>query len=244
MIQEIFPFCQVRDDHNNLTELSNRGVFIQNLLERYNIEYELIPYDIGKEKIFYNFYIWGSSDMFLTAHYDVVNTASDNANDNSASIINALVYKIKNPSINVVILDGEEPPWMGDGSRAASKEFRERRTNVKGILNLELTGFGRDWFIDNSYAPIVNHIKKTFPDKDVLSIPTPFNDATIFRQHIYNACVITTLPDLENEAPYPQNLNFEILYYSHTKKDSVSNINIDDMNHFIDNIIDPIIKNY
>lgn len=174
MIQEIYHFCQIRDDHSNLQELSNRGLFIQDLLERYNIEYELIPYDVEKKKIFYNFYIWGSSNKFVTAHYDVVNPASDNANDNSASVINALTYKLKNPSVNVIILDGEEPPWMGAGSTAASKELLSRGTDVSSILNLELTGFGEYWFIDNSNIPIVRNIVELFttPEQEVINSDT------------------------------------------------------------------------
>lgn len=258
MIQEIYSFCKVRDNHNNLSVLSNRGLFIQDLLERYKIEYELIPYDIGKKKIFYNFYIWGPSNKFVTAHYDVVNPISDNANDNSASVINALVYKLKNPSVNVIILDGEEPPWMGDGSKLASKELLKLDVEVDIILNLELTGFGEYWFIDNSNTPIVRNIIELFSDKqEVISIETPFNDAQIFRENGFNSCVITTLPlttDIdpaaidyfgsEENVPIEHKLKYKILYYSHTLKDSVDNINTNEMDNFINNVIDPIIKNY
>jgi hypothetical protein len=42
----------------------------------------------------------------VVAHHDV-NNKIDNANDNSASVINAIMIKKLLPSINVILLDGE-----------------------------------------------------------------------------------------------------------------------------------------
>jgi hypothetical protein len=41
----------------------------------------------------------------VVAHHDV--NKIDNANDNSASVINAIMIKKLLPSINVILLDGE-----------------------------------------------------------------------------------------------------------------------------------------
>ena len=62
---------------------------------------------------YFNIVLPGSSDKFVVAHHDIVNKDSDNANDNSCSVINALMIKKLRPEVNVVILDGEEFGGIG-----------------------------------------------------------------------------------------------------------------------------------
>jgi hypothetical protein len=170
----------------------------------------------------------------LSAHYDVVNIESDNANDNSASIINCISYKLKNPSINLLLLDGEEPPFMGMGSFLASNYLKTRNINVKWILNLELTGLGEHFFIDNIPTILSENIIKKFGG--VFCINTPPNDAMIFREEGFQSNVITTV-NLNGTVP-----DYSILYKSHTIKDSVNKISIENMKNFVENILDKIVN--
>jgi hypothetical protein len=57
------------------------------------------------------------------SHHDVNNHRIDNANDNSASVINAIMIKKLLPSINVILLDGEE--FGGIGSQRVSEQINK-----------------------------------------------------------------------------------------------------------------------
>lgn len=240
---EIYNFCKVRD--NDRIKYSNRAKFIVELLNRYHIEHKVVRTKSSQfNKYFYNIYCFGSSDKFLSAHYDVVNIHSDNANDNSASVINCIAYKLKNPSINLLILDGEEPPYMGMGSEAASKYLKKHNIPVKWIFNLELTGIGKSFFIDEVDTILSRGIIKQFPD--VFITPTPPNDAMIFRRNGFASNVTTVVDEIEVRNPQGEMMvvpNMEPLFISHTVKDSVNNMSIEDMQNFVDNVVDVIVKN-
>jgi hypothetical protein len=150
-------------------------------------------------KYFYNIYCFGDSDKYLCAHYDVVDVLSDNANDNSASVINCIAYKVQNPSINILLLDGEEPPFMGGGSSLAAKYLKRLGRPVKWILNLELTGVGTNFFIDSTKTPLQECIVKKFPEAHVIG--TPFSDHIIFRQHGFASNVVTLVDDKDENVP-------------------------------------------
>jgi len=104
-----------------------------------------------------------------------------------------------NPSINILILDGEEPPFMGAGSTYAAKYLKKLGKNVKWIFNLELTGAGKTFFIDNYDTQLSKCIQENFPEAFVTG--TPFNDAMIFRQHGFESNVVTCVNAKEEEAP-------------------------------------------
>ena len=185
---ELYNFCKVRDIDRK--KYSNRAKFIVELLTRLGIEHKVIrTKSTMYMKYFYNIYVFGSSDKYLSAHYDVVDPTVDNANDNSASVINCIAYKVKNPSINLLILDGEEPPFMGAGSNLAAKYLKRLGRPVKWIFNLELTGAGKTFFIDNAETQLSKCIQEHFPEAFVTG--TPFNDAMIFRKHGFESNVVT-----------------------------------------------------
>ena len=233
---QIYDFCKIRDV--NKTDFSNRAKFILFLLNQHNIEYKIVrAYSKMHQKYFYDIFAFGSSNKFLSCHYDVVNMASDNANDDSASIINAISYKILNPSINLIILDGEEPPYMGVGSKIASQYLKTNNISVKWILNLELTGVGRYFFIDKFKTSLASNIMENFKD-EVFSVQTPFNDAYIFRGNGFQSNVLTTVNLDENGKP-----DMKILYVSHSLQDSVDNMSLEDMKYFTENTLDKIVKN-
>jgi len=234
MYNEIYNFCRVRDKGKQ--GFSNRADFIVKLLNKYNIEHKIVKTkSFLHGKTFYNIYAFGSSSKFLSGHYDVVNINSDNANDNSASIINMIAYKKMNPSINLLILDGEEPPYMGAGSKYASKYLLKNNIPVKWILNLELTGKGSTFFTDKVKTGLNKCIGTNFPDS--FKISTPFNDSMIFRKYGFESNVIT-LVDVDEEGK----IDMSPLYYSHSMQDSVGRISIQDMKAFTENVVDKIVK--
>jgi len=233
MINEINNFCKIRDE--NRSEFSNRAKFLVNLLTRLNIEHKLVRTKSKRfNKYFYNIYCFGSSDKFLSAHYDVANTESDNANDNSASVINCIAYKQKNSSINLLLLDGEEPPFMGVGSNLAARYMKANGILPKWILNLELTGFGNSFFIDNVDTQLSRCIQQNFEDAIITSVP--FNDAMIFRQHGIESNVLTCLNVKENGAP-----DFSVFGGMHTAKDNLATISTEDMNRFVNETLNKIV---
>lgn len=231
---EIYNFCKVRDE--NKRNYSNRAKFLDDLLTRLNIQHKVVRmWNQYYKKYFYDIFCFGSSNRFLSAHYDIVNIKSDNANDDSASVINCIAYKLKNPSVNIILLDGEEPPFMGAGSDFASKYLKKNNINVEWIFNLELTGVGKYFFIDNINTPLSKHIVSLFPD--VLVTPTPFNDSHIFRKNGFISNVTTTFDLDDKDKP-----NLTHLYISHTTQDSVDKMNINDMKNFVENVVDKIVR--
>ena len=159
--------------------------------------YNFFDFEFGGERSvnkFYNIVMRGTSGKFVVAHHDIVNPASDNANDNSCSVINAIMTKKNLPSTTVILLDGEE--CGGIGSRRASQQMLAGNYgNYEWVLNLELTGKGGKYFFMGDYpGPLSNHIKS------VLNPPivrTPFNDAVIFSGHGIDSVVINPIPPLQ-----------------------------------------------
>ena len=201
---------------------------------------------------------------------------------------------------------------MGVGSNLAAKYLKINNIPVKWIFNLELTGTGNTFFIDDIPTPLSACIQKHFPEAFVTA--TPFNDAAIFRQHGLVSNVVTVVNSKEETFPItPINMRFgewvdeiesilqvnfteelenydindilynnwrnsitpeetaedililmneikeksqfpEIetetrkvadmapLYISHSPKDSVDKMSIDDMRNFVDNVVDVIVK--
>lgn len=228
---EIYNFCKVEETE---TTSNNRFIFLINLLKKYNIDYNVIK-GYKNDIEFKNIFIKGKSNKFLSAHYDIINKKSNNANDNSASIINAIAYNLKNPSINVLLLDGEEPPYFGSGSTIMSEYFKKNNIKVEWILNLELTGFGKDFFIDKYKTKLSNHLYNLYKDK-LIKIDTPFNDSTIFRNNGFNSNVLTTF-DMINEK-----IDTSHLLNCHSINDSLSTIKIEDMKYFVKHTLNKICK--
>jgi hypothetical protein len=231
MYNEIFNFCKVRnsgsisknDPHNPPPRVN----FILELLDKLNISYELdkFPYLSTSG---YNIYLKGTSSRMLSAHHDIVNPLIDNANDNSASVINAIMLKSILPEVTVAIVDGEE--LGGVGSKRCSHLINSGYFGkIDWVLNLELTGSGGENFFIGQYPGVLyNHIKSNF---DCITYPTPFNDSVIYRQHGIDSCVINPLPKIG------ESLDFSLLYNCHSVKDSISTIDINDMQNFTEKIL-------
>jgi len=184
----------------------------------------------------YNIIITGDSGKWITCHHDIVNPNSDNANDNSCSIINAIALKLQAPHINVAILDGEEPGGLG--SEFLSYQMRQGHYGVVDwILNLELTGRGgKEFLICNSNLDMPLSMKvRTMFECEIVNVP--FNDSVIFRANGFDSIVINPLPRKKNGE-----LDMSILFLCHSMKDSVDKISIEDMKVFTEEVLLPLVN--
>lgn len=208
----------------------------------------LLPEVEKPKNNFFNLILPGTSNRVVVAHHDVVNASIDNANDNSASCINAIALKLLVPELNVILLDGEEVGGIGS-SRAAEKINAGDFGNIEWVLNLELTGRGGDlFFIGNYPGALSNRILSLF---DCPIFNTPFNDSVIFRKAGIDSTVINPLPKKMKEQTVPSyfepifmngiELDPSLLMYCHRKEDTVDKISTDDMKVFVEEVLYKIV---
>jgi len=242
MYSKIYDFCKVRNlggVYSNGDKPTPRVEFLMNLLESEGIDYELDTYQ-SRGNTCYNLILKGDSDRMVVAHHDIVNPNIDNANDNSASVINAIMIKKLMPHINVVLLDGEE--CGGLGSQRVSDQINEGYFGtIDWVLNLELTGKGGKYFFLGNYpGKLSDHIKSIF---DCPITNTPYNDSVTFRKNGIDSVVINPIPPLNegktssvkwNDDIY---LDFSMLYNCHSSKDTIDTIDINDMKEFVEEVV-------
>lgn len=231
---KIYDFCKIRNSGGalkNNQEQTERFKFIINLIEELGFQYEIIQFESKryKDNQFYNVYLKGSGNKMAIAHHDIYNPNCDNANDNSASIINCLALKQLNPSINIAIIDGEEPPCMGIGSTKLSEDILNGYFgDIQYVLNLELTGLGGEsFFVGHMGSKLENKIIEMF---DPLVTDVPFNDSYILLKNGIDSAVVTTLPIINGKPDY------SVMYKIHTPMDSISSISTKDMKIFVEKI--------
>lgn len=251
MYNKIYDFCKVRNlgsIYSNTDEPTPRVKFLMELLDSEGIEYTLDKFNFqsrDKESFGYNLILKGTSSKMVVAHHDINNPSTDNANDNSASVINAIMIKKLMPEINVVLLDGEE--FGGKGSQRCSELINDGNFgSIEWVLNLELTGKGGKYFFIGNYpGNLSDHIKSIF---DCPVVQTPFNDSVIFRRNGIDSVVINPLPPLENGeksiVKWDENtyLDFELLFNCHSPKDTIQTIDINDMKEFVEEVVIKILS--
>lgn len=210
--------------------------------------------NIEKNKYF-NIIMRGSSNKMVVAHHDVNNPTIDNANDNSASVINVIATKKLRPEINAVLLDGEE--FGGIGSGRLSKQIKNGDFgHIEWVLNYELSGKGGKYFFIGNYpGKLSDRIVKIFNCPIVF---TPFNDSVIFRKYGIDSTVINPVPPIVKKegddkkkdrfsfreevlAPDGTPLDLSILSHCHSPKDTVDTISPADMKEFVEEVILKII---
>lgn len=271
MYNKIYDFCKIRNKGNCLQNglyPTPRVEFLIDLIDELGIEYELDEFKDNETKTrskwsltndddynddapgnnFYNIILPGSSNRMVVAHHDVANPAIDNANDNSASCINAIALKRLVPSLHVVLLDGEE--LGGYGSKRLAKHINAGyHGSIEWVLNLELTGIGGDLFFIGDYpGPLSNHILSLF---DCPVFRTPFNDSVTLRRAGIDSTVINPLPVRPVGKPSSkfidpvimngQELDVDLLMNCHRPADSVDKISIEDMKIFVEKVLYTIV---
>jgi hypothetical protein len=246
MYNKIYDFCKVRNEGNIFSNSTNnptpRVQFLINLLESEGIPYELDKFFTSRVTG-YNIILKGTSSRMVVAHHDVNNHRIDNANDNSASVINAIMIKKLLPSINVILLDGEE--FGGIGSQRVSEQINKGKFgSIEWVLNLELTGKGGKYFFIGNYpGKLSNHIKLLF---DCPVVDTPFNDSVIFRRNGIDSVVINPIPPINEKTNVQWDketyLDFSLLYNCHSNRDTVETIDTMDMKEFVEDVVLKILK--
>ena len=242
MYNKIYDFCKVRNFggvYSNGDKPTPRVQFLMQLLESEGIDYELDTYQ-SRGNTCFNIILKGESDRMVVAHHDILNPNIDNANDNSASVINAIMIKKLMPHINVVLLDGEE--CGGLGSQRTSEQINDGYFGqIDWVLNLELTGKGGKYFFIGNYpGKLSDHIKSIF---DCPITNTPYNDSVTFRRNGIDSVVINPIPPL-NEGKTSSvkwdddtYLDFSMLYNCHSYKDTIDTIDINDMKDFVEDVV-------
>lgn len=247
MYNKIYDFCKVRNlgnvHRNSSDKPTPRLKFIISLLESEGIEY-ILDKSKSYTTTIYNLILKGDSDKMVVAHHDVSNSYIDNANDNSCSVINAIMVKKLLPNINVVLLDGEE--CGGLGSQRLAKQINDGFFGeIEWVLNLELTGRGGRYFFIGDYpGKLQSHIKSLF---DCPIVQTPYNDSETLRRFGIDSCVINPLPPLQNdeisEVLYEgKYLDMSMLENCHTQRDTIDTISVDDMKEFVETILIKILS--
>lgn len=243
---KIYDFCKVRNLGNvyrNTDKPTPRVDFILQLLKSEDITYEVDSFNIGMT-ICHNIIMKGNSTKMVVAHHDIVNPNIDNANDNSASVINAIALKKMMPELNIVLLDGEEVGGLGS-QRVSDQINSGFFGKIDWVLNLELTGRGGEYFFIGNYpGNLFNHIKNLF---DCPSVNTPYNDSVTFRRNGIDSVVINPLPPLTGDEKssviYKEKyLDYSILYNCHNSRDTIDTIDTNDMKLFVENVLLKILK--
>ena len=214
-----------------------------NIMTRYAKKSELDKFYTA-EVTGYNIILKGESNKMVVAHHDVNNPNIDNANDNSASVINAIMIKKLLPTMNVILLDGEE--FGGIGSNRVSQQINNGRFgDIKWVLNLELSGKGgKHFFIGDYPGPLTDHIKNLF---DCPIVKTPFNDSVIFRKNGIDSVVINPLPPVlkgKTNVKWDDKtyLDYSLLFNCHSSKDTIATIDPADMKEFVEEVVLKILK--
>jgi hypothetical protein len=239
---ELDSFIDERDtpkfDHPSFDRLRNRKN--EELIFTDEDEYHIPNKGVNN---FFNIILKGSSSKMVVAHHDINNPNSDNANDNSCSVINAIALKKLRPDINVVLLDGEEFGGIGS-KRLATRINNGDFGSIEWVLNFELTGLGgKNFFIGNYPGKLFNHIKSIF---DCPVVSTPFNDSVILRKYGIDSVVINPLPPTKDnkmsDVLYGDTyLDISILYKCHSPHDSVDKMSTSDMKEFVEDVVLKII---
>ena len=247
-------FCMVKAHgtwYENTDEIPPRVSFICDLLDERGIAYEIDKWHAVNGVPLYNVYVHGESKLMVIAHHDINNKMSQNANDNSASVINAIYLRELSPDTCITFTDGEE--FGGIGAQRLSDRINEGFfPSVTAVLNLELTGRGgknfmigrgrtldndlRDWIASEYACPIVN---------------VPFNDSYILESNGINSCVINPLPTLDDpdlKRPLLEHngnkLDSSILYLCHSERDTWDKCSFDEMQEFVSEVLVPLVAGY
>jgi len=240
--EQIGSLCKAKNlgtSYRNTDKPTPRVQWIETLLQRLGLDYELDEWHRNSGQRCWNIYIHSvvESPIVIMAHHDIVNPASDNANDNSASIINAVATKLQRPEVMVVLTDGEEVGGLG-AARYAKLVLSGLLPRPVWVLNFELTGRGgKSWFIgDNIEGPLKRYLVE---EHGAELVSVPFNDSVIMRREGIDSCVINPLPKDERG-------EFELwrLGVCHSLADTVDEVSPVEMKEFVEEVVLPIIDGW
>jgi hypothetical protein len=246
LYNKIYDFCKVKNlggcKFNEIGVKTPRMEWITKFLDEVGLDWNIDTFVVHTRTstiVAHNIIIPSAKkprgkQRILIAHHDIVNPNIDNANDNSCSVINAIITKLHMPELTVVLTDCEEIGGIG-ADRLGSQINNGKFGDVLFVLNLELTGRGgKNFFVGNYPGKLRSSIVRKFKCQ---TVRTPFNDSVMLRKHGIDSTVINPLPKKKDGT-----LDFSMLYNCHTNRDSVETINPKDMKIFVEEVILPILK--
>lgn len=246
ILYKIKDFCAVKNEgpaYLNGFAPTPRVKYIASLLEDLGIKYEINRFFVDDTPM-YNVIMKGSSSKMVIAHHDIVNPYSDNANDNSASVINAIYLKHLSEETNVVLTDGEECGFWG-AKKLASSINEGDFGPIDWVLNLELTGKGgKNIMVGKHSGNLTQAINKKF---GAPIVRTPPSDCSALEAAGIDTTVLNPLQLLsEGETSeilgahgYLDNSSW---YDCHTSNDSLDKISVPDMKEFVEEVLIPIVS--
>lgn len=244
VLYKIKDFCAVRNvgpAYDNSFKPTPRAKFICEMLKNFGIPFEIDRFFVDEIPM-YNIILQGNSKRVVVAHHDIRNPLSENANDNSASIINAIYLKQLRPETNVVFTDAEECGFWGS-KRLASMIVDGKLGDIEWVLNLELTGKGgKNIMVGNHPGPLMNSIVEKF---QAPVANTPPSDCFSFEDAGIDTTVLNPLAllsegkssDILGPNGYLDNSTW---YHCHSLEDSLDKISISDMQEFVEEVLVPI----
>ena len=200
--------------------LDNRATYIIDQLNQLNVIYKVIPFNSGWShtvqslnvsgekmtniQVFLPATVQTNSSIVFTAHYDIVNNASENCQDNTASVCNLLdlcrvvsLMDVREQNVYIVFTDGEE--CGGKGAKHLSTQINGAELGeVSGIISLELTANGSEMWAEKIYPgkKLTDNLN-TVLGKKVKQFMTPYNEAISMRTNGLDAICIGILPPEE-----------------------------------------------
>ena len=200
------------------TPHADRLAILQGIATELGLSSEIHETQIGKRKI--NNLVIGNGPHWVSAHWDVVNPKSENANDNSASCIACLELCSRLPWLSCVIFDAEEIGGFG------SLAWAESGPNAEWVINLELSGEGGStWLVGECSSKIGALVSEI---SAAPRIKVPFNDSVSLRSSGIDACLVQPCPMVDGE---PDTSNWK---RCHRTVDTVDALPPNDLDSFID----------
>jgi len=197
---------------------TNRLEFLHGLATELGLAVEIQETRIGKRWI--KNLVIGEGPYWVSAHWDVVNTKSENANDNGAACIAVLELCSRIRELSGVIFDAEEIGGWG------SLLWSWDNPVVRWVINLELAGEGgAHWLVGECDTWIGQQVSEK---SSAPRVQVPFNDSVSLRKSGLDACLVQPCPVLKGE---PDLSNWK---RCHTLKDTVDALPPNDLDLFID----------
>ena len=241
--------------------ITPRVEYIIEQIKELNIKYEIDIFQIFKEypnEKYVNIYVkFYSSDVntketiLFIAHHDIANPNSQNCQDNSASVCNLIelcsILKTKEINKNVIICftDGEEPASIHSGAGRIGKMHKSKQhpfDNVEFAINLELTGRGKNIWMDASTvikqykepSICISYLEKKV--QNIIEVETPFNDCYSLRHFGLDSICIGCFTEEDirdyNNRKYPSTWKL-----CHSIEDTIEKISEEDMSYFVNDIL-------
>ena len=196
----------------------DRLEFLHGLAKELGLAAEIQETRIGKRSI--RNLVVGDGPYWVSAHWDVVNPKSENANDNGAACIAVLELCSRIKELSGVIFDAEEIGGWG------SLIWSWDNPDVRWVINLELAGEGgASWLVGECDSWIGQEISNL---SNAPRVKVPFNDSVTLRKSGLDACLVQPCPLTKGE---PDLGNWS---RCHTLKDTVDALPAQDLDIFID----------